>query len=990
MADEDAILGVGVDPTQAEQGARRAVRSLDDIRRAGKELDGQMGKSRKGLDDTGRSMGRVSSASDVLARGIRQLAAVFATFKLTQATKDMTTLAARIETLDVVLQAVGANVGLSKRQVESYAEGVKAMGITTQEAKNTVIQLIQAQIDLEQSSKLARLAQDAAVIGNTNSSDALARLVFGIKTAQVEVLRTIGLNVSFERSYATLAKELGVTVDSLTEQQRTQARINEVMRQGVFISGSYEASMQTANKVLGSSTRFAEEASRKVGDIFLPAYKQAVFAYYIALQDLNKELDTLVTDRAPAAGKALSDNGPLKDFTDKAKELQNTIRTTFEETALTIARVVDAVSPLFLALGKGIATFINVWNRLPDWMQDVGLIGGLFLGRTGFKIVAISAAIIGALDEQLDKLAKKTDEVLKAAGASQGVRDFFADPAGLGQAGAAKRKETISVSDLSRGLFGEDGTTNFEAKVRDLFNRAGEKAGKPVPNVPVKAPPGAPPRTDISIVSLDKSNKLLLEQAAANDRLAAATLNGVGAVQRETVENKVKLFILEKLNGNTKEAERVVTDYRKAVEASEAAARKLSQAQNLVSTTRKVEADERLAAAAKGGALALKQAEIAEKARAEAIKVADEETVSFTQSYEKYLSLFRRDEVAQATRGMHLWIEAQQEAIDAANRLAQAQAGGRAALRAAEIENAARAQLKINLLDPKDPTNATTLDAARRQIAAVRRAEGNQDHQTRLIQLQDELALVKTVQDFNFKAAPERAGEIAYLQEKTRLQRTALDLTAGEIEAQSRMAAEIAKVQTAAAERFQTINDASSAIASGFERAAIEGGKLRDVLGGIAQDIQRIAYNRLVTKPLERGIGSLIDGVMPFADGGMIHGPGGPRSDNILARLSPGEYIVNAASTRQFKPLLDIINNAPRFAFGGEVGRQIASLPQTGGGMVINAPISVTVEGGGDSSGRGGPNPQEIGRAVRTEVKTAFAELLREEMRPGNMLNQGF
>lgn len=62
-----------------------------------------------------------------------------------------------------------------------------------------------------------------------------------------------------------------------------------------------------------------------------------------------------------------------------------------------------------------------------------------------------------------------------------------------------------------------------------------------------------------------------------------------------------------------------------------------------------------------------------------------------------------------------------------------------------------------------------------------------------------------------------------------------------------------------------------------------------------------------------------------FADGGMIMGPGGPRSDNILAMVSPGEFIVNAQAAQRFAPILHALNDnkiaaIPRFASGGSVG----------------------------------------------------------------------
>lgn len=61
------------------------------------------------------------------------------------------------------------------------------------------------------------------------------------------------------------------------------------------------------------------------------------------------------------------------------------------------------------------------------------------------------------------------------------------------------------------------------------------------------------------------------------------------------------------------------------------------------------------------------------------------------------------------------------------------------------------------------------------------------------------------------------------------------------------------------------------------------------------------------------------------ADGGHISGPGGPRDDLIPAYLSNGEFVVNAAATAQYAPLLEAINSGsiPAFANGGIVGGDV-------------------------------------------------------------------
>lgn len=88
------------------------------------------------------------------------------------------------------------------------------------------------------------------------------------------------------------------------------------------------------------------------------------------------------------------------------------------------------------------------------------------------------------------------------------------------------------------------------------------------------------------------------------------------------------------------------------------------------------------------------------------------------------------------------------------------------------------------------------------------------------------------------------------------------------------------------------------------------------------------------------GIGDFFSGL--FADGGRVSGPGGPREDRVLARVSPGEYIVNAQSAAAFGPVLDAINGAPRFASGGRVdyGGLFASLAGRGAGSLATSALN--------------------------------------------------
>lgn len=74
-----------------------------------------------------------------------------------------------------------------------------------------------------------------------------------------------------------------------------------------------------------------------------------------------------------------------------------------------------------------------------------------------------------------------------------------------------------------------------------------------------------------------------------------------------------------------------------------------------------------------------------------------------------------------------------------------------------------------------------------------------------------------------------------------------------------------------------------------------------------------------------------------FYDGGEVSGPGGPRSDMIPAMLSNGEFVVNAASTEKYLPLLKALNaegiGGAKLANGGMAPPSINMTVNAGPGM---------------------------------------------------------
>jgi hypothetical protein len=103
-----------------------------------------------------------------------------------------------------------------------------------------------------------------------------------------------------------------------------------------------------------------------------------------------------------------------------------------------------------------------------------------------------------------------------------------------------------------------------------------------------------------------------------------------------------------------------------------------------------------------------------------------------------------------------------------------------------------------------------------------------------------------------------------------------------------------------------------------------------------------------------------------FADGGPISGPGTGKSDNILIGASNGEYMINAASTRKHRKLIEAINkdNLATFLDGQVVPPSTVELP---------VPVPSAGLGGGIVRGGDTYNLQitgDVSRQTRKEIIT--------------------
>lgn len=235
------------------------------------------------MKTTGAAMHGMAQQASGLTASLGQLGlgllATMGIFKAFRKVTAVTLLAGRVEVLDVVVKKVGETAGYSARQIDTVVESVMAMGITMQASRVATTRMIWAQLDLAKATELARVAQDAAVIANINSSYTLQQLIYGIVTYNPRILRTYGIMINMEQAIGKFARQMGISTEQVVVAQKQQIALNEVLSFAERITGAYETSMTKAGKQWVSLPRYMEEMQRTIGEAFLPAFSRLVLAW---------------------------------------------------------------------------------------------------------------------------------------------------------------------------------------------------------------------------------------------------------------------------------------------------------------------------------------------------------------------------------------------------------------------------------------------------------------------------------------------------------------------------------------------------------------------------------------------------------------------------------------------------------------------------------------------------------------------------------------
>lgn len=169
---------------------------------------------------------------------------------------------------DRELQKSGTSFEAGQRAVNALAAELRT---TDDVIQNGAVQLLRYGATIEQAEVLMRSgAASGLAFGRTVSQgiEAIAQAIVG---EQSQILNRIGIAGNLSTAYAAYAKDLGVTTEQLTQQQKVQAALNMILRE---TASEIEALPVLFDGLAGAKNRFSVAstlASRAVGQEFEPA-----------------------------------------------------------------------------------------------------------------------------------------------------------------------------------------------------------------------------------------------------------------------------------------------------------------------------------------------------------------------------------------------------------------------------------------------------------------------------------------------------------------------------------------------------------------------------------------------------------------------------------------------------------------------------------------------------------------------------------------------
>ena len=336
-----------------------------------------------------------------------------AAFSLVKMGKASFSAAARVSELNVAIDAIGKSTGVGAKNIQYAANAIRENGIEMAAAQEMAIEFAQSNLKMAEASRIARTAQDLAVISQKNSTDTAMILTRAIKTGNSMLLKSAGISGQASEGYATYAREVGKTANTLNAQERQQAIINLILLEGTKVAGVYTAAMQEPGKVLRSFPRIINDMQVAMGAALLAGFGPMIKASY---------------DLVSAFSKTIREGGVLYPIVQELTKAMTLLFTPFTNGIKHVTGLIKGLSDSKLAvdgLGKSIAKYTPMIASFATALTAIA--GRSLLANLGplAKLAPLMNPVVGSMAVLVAMSPKLRDSFMKIAKALYPLLDAF-------------------------------------------------------------------------------------------------------------------------------------------------------------------------------------------------------------------------------------------------------------------------------------------------------------------------------------------------------------------------------------------------------------------------------------------------------------------------------------------------------------------------------------------------------------------------------------
>lgn len=158
--------------------------------------------------------------------------------------------AAETQQLDTSLKALSLNTNIASGSIDTAVKNLEALNIASSTARETVLKLVNAEIDLANTTALGVAARDIAVAKGKSESEVLNAITQSVSFLNVRMLRQLQIVVDAESAYDKYADSINKSSKTLTKADKQQALLNEVLVQSAKFAGVAASAADNYNTVV--------------------------------------------------------------------------------------------------------------------------------------------------------------------------------------------------------------------------------------------------------------------------------------------------------------------------------------------------------------------------------------------------------------------------------------------------------------------------------------------------------------------------------------------------------------------------------------------------------------------------------------------------------------------------------------------------------------------------------------------------------------------